>query len=272
MEAHEKSLIDNQIISLREGIKAKYRQYHLTNQDRYPEFDYNTNRANYEPLRDSFDEEFYNVRGYDRETSTISIPSINTLALLFTNDSYMPGKKILNTCRSYAEGPTQFVASPEVPVSVLPQQSAQAKFVNRRLAGRLMGVLILGVLLYIGLRVFAPVASGLVIIRPAHWSIVPQELIIEGKVTDAEIVWMVVHPTISPTYYVQPPSKVQDNGSWIGVIYVGGPNHGPDSLIYQIQAVVNPTKELHSGEVLSSWPEAELSSQIVEVIRGPKRN
>lgn len=271
MDASDKISIDNQIISLREGIKAKYRQYHLTNQDLYPELDYNTSRANYEPLRESFEEEFYNIRGYSRKTPTIAIPSTTTLAQLFTDDNYVPGKKILNTCQSYAEEPTQFVVSPEVPASVQPQQPADEP-VNWRLVGWLMGALILGALLFIGLRVLMPVASGLVITRPAHKSTVPQEVIIEGRVTNAQTVWEVVHPTISPTYYIQPPSKVQDDGSWIGVIYVGGHNHGSYNLTYQIKAFVNPIKKLHSGEVLSSWPEAELSSEIVEVIRGPKRN
>lgn len=82
--------------ALRESIKNKYKAYHRLDRDRFPEFEYNTNRANYESLRESFEEEFFVVRGFDTADRHIHIPDTNTLALLFCDEYYLPGKKILN--------------------------------------------------------------------------------------------------------------------------------------------------------------------------------
>ncbi len=257
----------NEVLALREGIRAKYRAYQQNDPDRFPDLNFNTNRSNYEALRDSFEEEFYTERGHDQKNPNISIPSTNTLALLFTDDDYLPGKKILNTCRSYAEGPAKLIIEPDV-AALTQRPSRVVERAKWMLSGGLIGLFCLGLLAFINRWLFTPAPGNLFIDRPAPQSTVPQEVIVEGKVAHAETVWLIVRPNAGQRYFVQPPIMVQPNGFWIGVIYVGGWNKYNEGLPFQIRAVVNPAETLQSGMVLRAWPGAELSSEIREVVRG----
>lgn len=250
--------------TLREGIRRRYTGYHLRDRDRYPEFDFNSNRANYQPLRDSFEEEFYEVRKIDRASPNVFIPSTNTLALIFTDDTYVPSTKILNTCQSYALGPAKSSISTDVPARSPEQPSG-----NKRLLFGGLGLLFcLGILVLFNRSWPGPAPSGLVISRPSPKSVVLQEVVVAGKVANATTVWIAVRSKINGLVWIQPPILVQDNGDWIGVIYVGNPSKKSEGYTYQVRAFVSPFDKLISGEVLSDWPEAELSSPIVDVLRG----
>lgn len=259
-------LTDNERQTLRNSIKIKYHQYRLRDPVLFPKFEYNTNRTNYESLRTSFEEEFYVVRGLDRTSPTIHIPSTNTLALLFTDDDYVPNKKILNTCRSYAEGPTAF---PNRHQAITPASldTSMPKKRNKLVVGGLMalGIVVLSAL--IKQFIFRPSPSGLVIERPTNHSSAQQEVIVEGKVANAETVWLVVHPESGDFYYTQPATKVQDNNWWISVVFIGGVQEAKGGHKFQIRAFVNPTIALSSGKILRSWPQAELATDAIEVVR-----
>lgn len=271
METSDQSLIKPEMSLLRESIKNKYKQYHITDPGHFPLVEFNTNRTNYGPLRASFEEEFYVVRGIDRTSPNIHIPSTNTLSLLFCDDSYVPSKKILNTCRSYAEGKSGVSVSSgaSAPISSEPAITNKPK----GLAPTGLGLLASLVVILALSRWFAkPAASELVIDRPTARSTVSQEVIVEGKAINAETVWLVVHAEKSLLYWIQPPVKVQDNGMWIGVIYIGGVSYGDAGLLYQVRAFVDPDKKLTSGMILKGWPRAKLASDSLEVIKGSKPN
>ncbi len=257
--------------ALREGIKHKYRSYHLLDRDRFPEFEYNTSRANYEPLRASFDEEFYGIRGVNRADRSIHVPSTNTLAQLFSDEHYLPGKKILSTCQAYTDvvsGATDTDASHTVNPGVV---TVPAKPVTWFLAG----AVVLIILFVYTIREFtlkaAPPASGLTLSRPSNGRVVPNELLAGGSVLNARIVWVVVRPKGSDQYFVQPPNTVGDDHKWRGVIYIGSANVANIGAAFQIRAFVNPDVTLIEGDLLHAWPRAELATGIVEVIRGAQK-
>ena len=270
MENVDNPPTEKEMNALRERIQHKYRTYHLFDRDRFPLFEYNTNRANYEPLRESFEEEFYEMRGMDRAKSNIHIPSTNTLARLFSENTYVPSWKIRNTCWSYAEGSAK-QADVDNPV-IVEQPETIRVWRGRaiRLAGLVFVVAVSCLVAVNWLRSSSP-ASGLLITRPSHDRTVPRELLATGEVTNAETVWLVVHPIGSVKYWVQPPINVQEDNTWRGGIYIGSDDKGDIGVRSQIRAFVNPAKTLHEGDVLHAWPEAELSTGITEVIRGNKK-
>lgn len=249
--------------ALREGIKARYRSYHLLDRDRFPEFDYNSSRANYQPLKESFEVEFYEVRKIDRVTNSLHIPSTNTLAQLFTNPDFTPGKKILNTCRSYAEGNAKDSAEAAGADDHKPKATVK----------RAPGLLLAGVAVGTALLVYHATRQGgtgneLVVYRPYPDQIVPRQLLAEGRIADEDTVWVVVRAVGRGNYWVQPPIKAEANGKWLGRIYIGSVDKGDIGVRSQIRAFSRPSVPLQEGQVLSAWPEAARSSETVEVIRG----
>lgn len=259
---------------IREGIRHKYAAYHARDRDTYPTFEFNSNRANYQPLRDSFENEFFMVRKIDRVNNHLHIPSLNTLALLFSDPAYVPGRKILNTCRSYAEGTTQpddnlyFVAPT---VSITGRIRTQPAII-----GTAAGL----VFLLAGLATYwffspEPMASGLVISRPYAKQVVPRLPTVEGRVTNAEVVWLVVHPALkNQKFYVQDPVKVNEDGTWKSRVFIGTPDHSSDGHPFEIRAYINPGGSytaLTANEQyeFDTWPEtAELATPSVLVVRG----
>lgn len=264
---------DDEMVALREGIKRKYDSFHRADRDRFPEIVFNTNRANYEPLRASFEEEFYEIRKIGRASKLIHIPSTKSLALIFTDNDYRPGNKILNTCLSYAEGKSL----PEAPSDIVEDDYVSAPAVNR---SRLVNVL--GILGAIGLVLFGILyfsfprlrigqhPTGLKISRPSNGKEVPRELLAVGEVVDADTVWIVVRAKQGVRYWVQPPIKVGIDNTWRGGIYIGSTNKEDVGVTSQIRAFVNPNRSLKDGEVLFAWPEAELATDVIEVKRGEK--
>lgn len=55
MKNHDEPISAIQLQSLRESIKEKYQQYRLTDRDRFPPIEYNTNRHNYEHTTGHFE-------------------------------------------------------------------------------------------------------------------------------------------------------------------------------------------------------------------------
>ncbi|MBO0934346.1 hypothetical protein [Fibrella aquatilis] len=258
--------------NLREGIRARYRTYQQRDPDRYPNFEFNTNRANYEPLRESFEEEFYRVRGYDAKTPTIAIPSTSTLAQLFTDDSYVPSRKILNTCESYAEGPVQADNIVEAVHQAGPLPSNPKPAINQWLLAAI-GTVALVSLCIMGWRAVYPKPSGLVITRPIHRSIIPRENVIEGRVFNAKTVRIVLLSVSFDRYWITEPIQVNDNGVWQIEEIIGSHLKTDIGQTYQLRAFVNLKEEFPPGEVYPSWsgtwPEAELASNVIDIVRGP---
>ncbi|GAB3715285.1 hypothetical protein GCM10027592_55730 [Spirosoma flavus] len=267
MEKVSKSITEIEMQTLREGIKRKYKLYQQIDRDRFPEFEYNTSRANYKPLRDSFEEELFKSLGLDPSSHAIHIPSTNTLALLFTEDDYVPSKKLLETCKLYAAR-REFNEVTRKPDDVTKLVGEKAISISlRRLAIGIALLIGLVFLFYIGRQFATSAPSNLVITQPLTKSTVPVELVVKGSVSNAETVWLAVRYEKGKDYWIQPQIKVQHDGTWIGVIYAGAEGSDHAGLTYQIRAFVNPVDELKSGQIYHSWPEAELRSAIVEVIR-----
>jgi hypothetical protein len=273
MPKYNNIVAEQDLKALREGIKNKYQEYHLRDKVKFPNFEFNSSRANYQPLKDSFEEEFYVVRGIDRVDNNIHIPSTNTLALIYSDTTYIPGNKILNTCQLYVESKSEaaFETTLSDGAHLIPTGNSSKNWVKT-------GVTILiGVIVLIGLVVYlynlssstAP-ASGLIIDLPSNSQLVPRQLVAEGKVSHATTVWVVVRLGKSSRYWVQPEAKADDMGRWKGHIYIGSEDKADIGLRAQIRAFVNPAKSLKEGEVLYSWPDAQLSSGLIEVIRGPE--
>lgn len=267
MEKQTNPVIDTELSILRVGIRTKYKEYQSANRDKFPDIEFNTNKANYEPLKASFEEEFYVVRRIDRAENNLHIPSTKTLALLFTDERYVPSKKILNTCRSYAEGKS---------TATVPADTAFTNATFRRLPGQMGIMMLAGLILLIGLGgyvffqdYYVPrKASGLAIASPGNTESVSRLLPIEGRVVNADSVWIVVRPGGSPDYYVQTPVKVDARGHWKGLVIIGSTHKANSGVKFQIRAFVKPEQRIVLGDVLNEWPKAELTSSVVEVIRG----
>lgn len=268
MPAFDNPPTHEEMQTLREDIKKKYQTYHRLDRDRFPEFEYNTSRANYEPLRESFNEEFYRIRGLLPSDKSIHIPSTNTLAQLFCDEHYLPGKKILHTCRAYVDESPGDTGISDSPINNLKTPSLSAKLVT---------LICIGVVLVVALGIYAiretslkstPPASGLTLNRPSNGRVVPQEVLAGGTVLNAKIVWVVVRPAGSKQYFVQPPMTVGDDHTWRGVTYIGSVNRANIGSTFQIRAFVNPVAALKEGDLLNSWPQAELATGIVNVVRG----
>lgn len=253
------------IEDLRENIKNKYKEYHSFDKDRFPDIEYNTNRANYEPLRESFEEEFYVVRKLDRTKNSIHIPSTATLALIFCDNNYIPSKKILATCYSYAEN------NPLAGLSRKVLETDQSKSFKLSLKYKILltsfPILIL-LAVYTIFNQRHHQADGLLIYHPYDGQVVPRLSFIDGRVSGADTVWVVVRAVEGTKYWVQPPIKVSNN-KWKGRLYVGSVDKGDIGVRVQIQAFVYPSEHLKVGDVLSDWPKAQLGSEVVEATRGP---
>ena len=278
MEKADNPALETAMKTLREGIKNKYGDYHRQDGKRFPNLEYNTNRANYEPLADSFREEFYVVRGVDRAKNTIHIPSTKTFAAIFCEEDYVPGKKILNTCRSYAEGAAQVVAEEATFATSRVNTTTLSKKTGNLL--RITGIILLvGAVSYLAIRQLyhVPPASGLMILQPQNKQLVPRKSFIEGRVSNADTVWVVVRPQEKDEYYFQAPIVVEHDSTWRGQIYVGSASKESIGLTFEVRAFVKPagtpeSMEVLESTVLTSWPEAELSSTTVEVVRGPEKS
>ena len=278
MEGAGKYLYESEVVTLRKGIKARYEVYRARNVVKYPEFDFNTNRANYVPLRESFEEEFFVIRGIDRQQKAIHIPSTATLALLFTEDSYIPSQKIWNTCWSYAEEKVKpvAIAGEAAPVFSLPVLMQKHKWLLPGGVG-----LFTGLLLGLSLNRYwllpttgeqeqttqtITVSHDLVIDRPITKGRVPPQFLVSGQARPGQIVWPVIRAQGTDYYYVQFPVLVTDKGYWLTAIEIYGAGFEKAGKRHQLRAFVNPAVELKASDVLRDWPKAERATEIVEIV------
>lgn len=260
--------------TLKEGIKRRYEVYHTLNRDKFPDFDYNTNRANYNPLRVSFEEEFYMERGYDRANSAIHIPSLNTFALLFTDETYIPGEKILTACRLYAASKQSLLPDSDL-LHTTKQQDVSQK--SNYMVWLLGFVLVIGgySLFKINQPYKKATPTSLTISLPRQGQIVPRLSYVMGSVANADEVWIVVHP-MGEKFYLQDVAKVKEDGTWEGQLTVGSIDETPTDWPYEVRAFVNPKGSYEAFEkqgtiIFDSWPEkADLATEPVTIVRKTK--
>lgn len=105
------------------------------------------------------------------------------------------------------------------------------------------------------------------ITAPADGAEVPWRPFVEGTVAGPNAkVWAIVHPMSGSTYYVQPSLSVKEGGTWRVKIYIGRKNRDVGER-FEIMAVANPKRKLKEADELPGWPEAQWTSQMIEVIR-----
>lgn len=291
MESPDRFIAVNELVTLREAIKERYRSFHRQDRLRFPLFEFNTNRTNYEPLRESFEEEFFVQRGVDRQKKTIHIPSTTTLSLLFTDDSYVPTQKIWNTCWSYAERQSKAAAVADEAVASPPTADAatgRGESVPPTKSNWLLLIgigLLVGLLLGVGVSLYlakpfsekselaaqnATVPNRLAILHPYHKGHVPSTFVVNGLANPNEIVWIVTHFQDTKIYWVQFPALVDHRGFWVQAVKIAGAGFDIAGRKHEIRALVNPVNELKVNDVLSTWPKAERSTGVTEIIIDPK--
>lgn len=257
---------DFDLKNLRDDVKKRYLYYNKLDTDRFPIFEYNTNRKNYEPLKESFEEEFFTRRGISRTKNNLHIPSTNTLALFFTDNSYTPSQKILNTCRSYTKENVLKTDSLHDDETVYLSKN----FRSQLIVGRIL--LISGLMLFLVFVFYKLFIKNerLQITSPSSYSIIPRILAIEGTAENASEIWVVVKSKSTNKHYVQQPILLQDNGDWVGRVIIGSVSNEDIGQAYEIKAFLNPVQKIKTGDELRAWPTAEVSTETIEVIRGSK--
>lgn len=102
--------------------------------------------------------------------------------------------------------------------------------------------------------------------EPKNGAKVPWRPCVEGKVSAKADVCVLVHPTRTGDYWVQPDVGVNEDGTWSVTIYIG--RAGQDAgQRFEIRAVANPKVPLSEGDVLKAWPRGQWRSDIITVIR-----
>jgi len=110
--------------------------------------------------------------------------------------------------------------------------------------------------------------SEITITSPNDETSVGLRPLIKGTVTGhSATVWVVVHPVETEDFWVQPRVKVSPDGTWKVRIYIGRPGSEDIGKFFEVRAVKNPTKSLKKGDVLGGWPNAEVSSYVIELER-----
>lgn len=276
-------MTDNEMLALRAAIRRKYEAYRLTKPGKYPTIKFNSYPTPYEHLRISFTEELATHGKADMQEALAHIPSTKTFAKIFHEGYILKDEKVINTCYLYAWGQPRDTGSEAEPISVLPPvpdpapapTPSQITFIRRPYRRNL---LLVSLLILAGLGVYvagnyyrsALSPNKLVIVTPTNGMTVPRVMIANGRASSSGSVWLVVHPAGHPEYYVQAPMKVTADGTWEGPLYTGNRDPASVGVRSQLRAFVNPAKALIEDQVIYSWPKAELSSDLIEVTRGPQ--
>jgi len=95
---------------------------------------------------------------------------------------------------------------------------------------------------------------------------VDAELIVSGTATNANEVWVIVHPSETPDYWVQPAAIVKD-GVWGVQISIGRPGTVDSGRHFDIMAIADPRQQLAPAQVIKLWPSARSKSKIISVTR-----
>jgi len=91
---------------------------------------------------------------------------------------------------------------------------------------------------------------------------------VEGTVSDPRAsVSVIVHPMEVGDYWVQQNVNVRKNGTWRVQIHIGRPGAVDAGKRFEIRAVANPNTALREGTKLSTWPQVQAQSDIIEVTR-----
>ena len=127
------------------------------------------------------------------------------------------------------------------------------------------------VMMFLGLSLALDVARAdvaLQITEPASGSNVSWRPAVKGTTTQpSSETWVVVHPTETSEFWVQPRVSQDTKGNWMTVIYIGRAGPIDVGKHFEIVAFANPAERLWEGLVLGDWPAAEARSQLVEATR-----
>jgi hypothetical protein len=116
--------------------------------------------------------------------------------------------------------------------------------------------------------VTAASAQAISITSPRANEQVPERPAVEGTVADPKAtVMVVVHPTETSDYWVQPRPSKRDDGSWKVSVYIGRPGSVDVGKRFEVVAVSNPKQPLKEGDTLDTWPDAAARSAMIEIIR-----
>lgn len=127
--------------------------------------------------------------------------------------------------------------------------------------------LLLAVVLGLG-TVATAQAQALRVTDPKDNAAVAHRQLVSGEVTGpTESIWVVIRPTATGDYWVQPPVRDLKDGKWSTTVYFGRPGSVDMGAAFELRAVVDPAMTLKEGQVLKSWPSARLSSPVVRVER-----
>jgi hypothetical protein len=116
-----------------------------------------------------------------------------------------------------------------------------------------------------------PAQAALDFIRiqaPDNSSRVKHRAFVEGVVSDQKAeVWVVVHPTDTSSYWVQPKISVRSGGEWSVLAYFGRAGSIDSTKKFEVIAIVNPIEKLREGDYFDAWPQAKWASQVITVER-----
>jgi hypothetical protein len=271
-------MTDNEMLILKEAIREKYEACRLSKPGKYPVLKFNSYPTPYEHLQKSFKEELASYGQADMQEALAAIPSAKVFAKIFHEGYIIKDNNVLNTCYLYAWGRPRNVAADVVPTVTVPDvprptttPAAGSSVKQTYKRNLLLAALISGAgLAAIGYYRSTLHPGELVITSPVNGMTVPRIMIAKGRANHAELVWLVIRNPKRPEYYVQSPAIVSDNGTWEIPIYTGSSDKSSIGVRFQLRAFINPPKTLLEGQTVYAWPEAELSSDIIEVVRGPQ--
>lgn len=116
--------------------------------------------------------------------------------------------------------------------------------------------------------------QNLCITSPTDGAAVSPTTSVMGIVAEPEAsVWVIVHPTKTGGFWVQPPVTItkdaKGNVTWNVDIYIGD-DKTPSGTTFEIMAVANPKEAMAEGLKLTEWPkgtDVKWKSNVVKVTR-----
>lgn len=191
------------------------------------------------------------------------IPSLSSLALLFTSDDYVPSSKIRNALNAYITNPVPIRSTPISPKFF--RWSSQLYTYKHAVSS-------LAAFLFVCVTVFGLTLSRkpvrfpqLLMEYPHQGQVVTRQVKTGGKAPGAEFVWVIVHlPDTDSSYYLQGPFPVKESGTWSGQIIIG-PGQLTADIQAEVRAFVNPketiSENMTTGKYkFDSWPDYAVSA------------